>query len=368
LNHQLQILSGTQDRQTVSLKPGRYTIGRGDQAHIQIFSHQISRIHAEVIVEEDQVTVLDRGSANGTAVNGKFVTSSILKSGDKIMLGEVVIEYNLIGGGHPQTAPIRPQPFTPRPSAYIAATKVIADRLRPRALWPLFTSLFSLAFLLIAVFSGISYKRLIEAKLTQESVARAHDLVRYLAEKNREDLRLNNELLLDVDTVLKEKGVKQAYIVNAKGRTVAPVSRLNKADNDPYILEALTQNSDQKIVPAYNPNKRTYTFAHPIRTYDDKRGTYETIGAAKIVFSAEDAVGELPEANRLFILLVTAALGLALLLGWVMSKTLINPLAKLTERIHQWRSGQMTQKENAPFKDLEPLYDAVQRAIEESEQ
>lgn len=368
MNHRLNILSGAADRQTIDLKPGRYTIGRGDQAHIQIFSHQISRIHAELVVEENQVTVLDRGSANGTAINGKFISSGILKHGDRIMLGEVVIEYHHLSDGSAQATPIRPQPFAPRPSAYIAATKVIADKLRPRALWPLFTSMFCFAFLLIAVFSGVSYKRLIETKLTQESISRAHDLVRYLAEKNREDLRLNNELLLDVDTVLKEKGVKQAFIINAKGRTVAPVSRLNKADNDPYTLEALTQNSDQKILPAYHPTKGTHTFVHPIRIYDDKKGTYETIGAAKIVFSTQDAMGDLPEANRLFTLLITAALGLALLMGWIMTKTLSNPLAKLTERIHQWRSGQMPRKENAPFKDFEPLYDAVQRAIEESDQ
>lgn len=367
----LQILSGVPDAQRVPLRPGRFTLGRGDQAHIQIFSHQISRIHAELVIGEDgSATVLDRGSANGTAVNGKFISTAALSDGDKIMLGEVVIEYR--AGTAPvaqdaAAAPIRPQPFAPRPSAYVAATKVIADRLRPRALWPLFTLLFSISFLALALASGFSYKRLVEAKLTQESVSRAHDLVRYLAEKNREDLRLGNELLLDVDTVLKERGVKQAYLINAKGRIVAPVAKMNKADNDPFTLEALTQNSDQKIVPVFNPAAGAYTFVHPVRSYDEKKGTYETIGAAKIVFSARDAIGELPELTRLLTLLIVAALLMSLLLGWILSRTLADPLARLAERIHQWRSGQVPRKEDAPFKEYAPLYDAVQRAIEESD-
>ena len=370
MNYHLHILSGVPDPQKIPLRPGRFLIGRGDQAHIQIFSHQISRAHAELVVDETGVTILDRGSANGTAVNGKFVSSAALKPGDKIMLGEIVIELGVQDGASDalaSSAPIRPQPFAPRPSAYVAATKVIADRLRPRSLWPLFTALFSLSFLALAIVSGVSYKSLVQNRLTQESLARAHDLVRYLAEKNREDLRLGNELLLDVDTVLKEKGVKQAILVNAKGRIVAPVSKLNKTDNDPFTLEALTQNSDQKILPIYNPSLRTYTFVHPVRTYDEKTGTYETIGAAKIVFSARDAVGDMPELTRLFMLLVTAAILLALLLGWVMARTLTTPLTRLTERIHQWRSGQIPGKDEPPFKEYAPLYDAVQRAIEESD-
>lgn len=363
MSQRLTILSGSTEQQVIPLKPGRYTIGRGDQAHIQIFSHQISRIHAELVVEPEQTTLLDRGSANGTAINGKFVSSSVLRDGDKIMLGEVVIEYKNETTG----APIRAQAFSPRPSVYAAATRVIADKLRPRSLWPLFTGLFALVLMSMALVSGLSYKNLIEVKLTQESIQRAHDLVRYLAEKNREDLRLNNELLLDVETVLKEKGVKQAFIVNSKGRIVAPLSRLNRSDNDPFTLDALAQNTDQKIAPMFNPKARTYTFVHPVRTFDERKGTYETIGAAKIVFSPEDAIGSLPEIQRLLTLLTLSAIGMALFLGWLMSKTFLNPLSKLTEKIHLWRAGQIPTKETPPFKDFEPLYDAVQKAMEESE-
>ncbi|MCB0308121.1 MAG: FHA domain-containing protein [Bdellovibrionales bacterium] len=366
MNHLLIILAGNTDQKTVPLSNGRYTIGRGDQAHIQIFSHQISRIHAELIIENDQATLLDRGSANGTAINGKFISTGHLKDGDKIMLGEVVIEYRNLDQND-KASTIRPESFSPRPSAYLAATKVIADKLRPRSLWPLLTSVFGIAFLSIAILSGMSYKNLIETKLKDESLQRAHELVRYLAEKNREDLRLNNELLLDVDTVLREKGVKQAFIINSKGRIAAPVSKMNQLDNHPFTLDALAQVSDQKIMPAFNANAQTYTFVHPIRTYNDKMGTYETIGVAKIVFSAKDAIGSLPEMTRLLTLLTLSAIGLALFLGWLLTKTLANPANKLAEKIHQWRSGHLPTKTQAPFKDFEPLYDAIQRAMEESE-
>ena len=59
------------------------TIGR-QNADIVLNSVNVSRHHAQIVVQGDTVTVKDGGSSNGTFVNGTKVTEQVLKSGDKI--------------------------------------------------------------------------------------------------------------------------------------------------------------------------------------------------------------------------------------------------------------------------------------------
>ena len=90
----LQIISKAAGERTIPLQGGRYDIGRGEEAAIQIDSRKVSRKHAELVVEENLVHLLDCGSANGTLVNGQQVSSIELQHGDRISIGEVVLQYH----------------------------------------------------------------------------------------------------------------------------------------------------------------------------------------------------------------------------------------------------------------------------------
>ncbi len=359
----LHILSGLREQRVISLEEGKYTLGRGNEALIQLPSRQISRQHAELIVDASGATVADNGSANGTALNGRFVTTARVRDRDQIALGDVVLEFRV----EESTSPPSPQPFSASPSLYAAATRVAAKTLRPRALWPLFSLIFGAAFLSLAVTAGLSFRGYFSQRLHDEALRRAEGVVKLLAEKNREDLALRNELLLDVDSALREKGVRQALIVNPKGRILAPISRLDQVDNGPFVTEALAHNSDRPLLPSPKRTDGTYIYVQPIRTYDAKLGKYKILGVAKISFSPQDAIGSLYEANRLLFLMVAAALILAIVLGWVSARALALPITRLAERIHQWRSGQIYSHETPPFRDWAPLYEAVDLALDEDQ-
>lgn len=358
----LKILSG-EESQDIELKNGRYTIGRGDQAHIQIFSDQISRQHVDLIVEGNQVTLIDRGSANGTAVNGRFITTSNLHSGDQILLGDIMLEY--INPEATSRSPIRASENDARTSV-VAATRVIADKLRPKSLMPLFSLAFALCFLGLSLVTSFSYEHIFKQKTELLALDRAHDLVRYLAEKNKIEVKEQNELLVDVESIKKENGVTEAMILDRDGRVIAPVQYRNKIDRDPRVQEALAHNSDQKILPSNRSASGTYTLVHPIRYFDAQLGTYKNIGVAKIIFSPELSLGAQAEMKQLKVLLFISAAGLAILLGWLLTKTLSLPIKHLAESIHKWRSGQRFQKEEVPFKDWAPLYEAIDLAIEDA--
>ena len=72
------------------------TIGRQATCSVHIPDINVSRLHAELRRMGDTWTIEDRGSTNGTKVNGELIVApTALKSGDLISLGTVqlVVEY-----------------------------------------------------------------------------------------------------------------------------------------------------------------------------------------------------------------------------------------------------------------------------------
>ena len=78
----------------VKLDKTKLTIGRSSRNDICISDPFASRLHAEIRRENEQVMLVDNGSANGTFVNGQRVTGSLrLNVGDIVRIGETEIEY-----------------------------------------------------------------------------------------------------------------------------------------------------------------------------------------------------------------------------------------------------------------------------------
>jgi pSer/pThr/pTyr-binding forkhead associated (FHA) protein len=66
-------------------------VGRDAACEVCIASVRLSRRHAEFSVGADGVTVRDLGSKNGILVNGAPVDHALLKHGDRVLLGDVVV-------------------------------------------------------------------------------------------------------------------------------------------------------------------------------------------------------------------------------------------------------------------------------------
>ena len=64
------------------------TIGRDLGNDIEIENSIVSSIHARILKEGDTVVIEDAGSTNGTFLNGKKITRSILNSTDEVSIGK----------------------------------------------------------------------------------------------------------------------------------------------------------------------------------------------------------------------------------------------------------------------------------------
>lgn len=80
----------SEDNQSVHELPEEaVTVGRLADNTIQIEDGSVSSHHAEIVFENGEYHLHDKGSTNGTFVNGAEVTSVILKDGDQVRFGNI---------------------------------------------------------------------------------------------------------------------------------------------------------------------------------------------------------------------------------------------------------------------------------------
>ena len=89
-------------------------IGRSiDECGLAILHHSVSALHAQLNVEGDRARVVDRGSLNGTQVNGERDRSMAVFDGDLLRLGDVSFYLSMAAphiqrsGGTGRTVPSR---------------------------------------------------------------------------------------------------------------------------------------------------------------------------------------------------------------------------------------------------------------------
>ena len=87
----LVVLAGSAVGEMYKVDQERTIIGRGGKATIRLIDDGISREHAEILVQGNEVFLHDLGSTNGTFCNGVKVDNKPLADGDKILVGSTTI-------------------------------------------------------------------------------------------------------------------------------------------------------------------------------------------------------------------------------------------------------------------------------------
>ena len=67
-------------------------IGRSSELEMVLIEDMVSRHHAKITTTNDEITIEDLGSTNGTFVNGEKITKCKLKEGDRILIGTSIIK------------------------------------------------------------------------------------------------------------------------------------------------------------------------------------------------------------------------------------------------------------------------------------
>ena len=99
----LTILTGPTRGQIVQLKPEGCRIGRDPAVEVPIVDARASRVHVEIVRQDNDYIARDMKSKNGTLVNGATITAHNLREGDQIQIGETRLAFSLLDA--PQQPP-----------------------------------------------------------------------------------------------------------------------------------------------------------------------------------------------------------------------------------------------------------------------
>jgi len=75
-------------------------IGRSSDLDMVLVEDMVSRKHARIAMQADQIWIEDLGSTNGTFVNGEKIKRARLKEGDRVLIGTSILK--LIAGDAPK--------------------------------------------------------------------------------------------------------------------------------------------------------------------------------------------------------------------------------------------------------------------------
>jgi pSer/pThr/pTyr-binding forkhead associated (FHA) protein len=87
--YELLVIKGPDEGQTYVLKNDEVIIGRDQACQICFEDRTLSRQHARILINGDNLTIEDLGSVNGLLVNGVRLNNSELKVEDRLTLGKV---------------------------------------------------------------------------------------------------------------------------------------------------------------------------------------------------------------------------------------------------------------------------------------
>jgi hypothetical protein len=89
----LFVIQGRDQGRRFDIKQPSVVLGRDAASGIQLHDSEVSRRHADLIVENGQLSIVDRNSANGTYVNSRRVERHTLANGDHIQVGRTLLLY-----------------------------------------------------------------------------------------------------------------------------------------------------------------------------------------------------------------------------------------------------------------------------------
>jgi len=74
-------------------------VGRSSDLDMVLVEDMVSRKHARITMQQDQIWIEDLGSTNGTFVNGEKIKRARLKEGDRVLIGTSILKVIAGEGG-----------------------------------------------------------------------------------------------------------------------------------------------------------------------------------------------------------------------------------------------------------------------------
>ncbi len=385
---------------TYAVGAGTFSIGRHSQNQIVLHSGNVSKRHCVLVVDNTRATVEDQGSSNGTFVNGKLSAKREVAVGDRISVGEFVLELSEGGAsslmqvahgsnvlafpGAPASMPVPGgdalETFedAPMPRDPLGKLKFHFDRyvlpyffgFNERYEWRIVIgSLFGL-YLALNLFISLSplmseQERAVEREMSH----RARTIAREVAERNTPYLAAKNESRLDLGSFEKAWGVRVVVVVDLENRILAPASKAGR--HFELGSEATTAVRARKEFIAgrqdgmvLKPDEDTIVAVEPIQVLNPTLGKNQTVAMA--VVSIDSAIGTASGGELWIVYAHTLILSIAigLFVFYLIYRITLRPFQEMNKKVDQVLRGEAVDfKPSVYFSEIDPLWDLVDSAL-----
>lgn len=97
MNVKLIMFKSNGQRKEFPVSNPKTVLGRGEECDLRVPLLSVSRRQCELHFDGKQLKIKDLGSSNGTYVNNKRVNEAILKAGDRLAVGPVILTVQING-------------------------------------------------------------------------------------------------------------------------------------------------------------------------------------------------------------------------------------------------------------------------------
>jgi PAS domain-containing protein len=399
------VIAGPNRGTSFTIQNGENSVGRQSGNAVTLQSSRVSKRHCVLIVSNGEVLVKDEGSANGTFVNGVLSKSRKLAPGDRISVGEFVLQLaepvsravsprlqmqgNVIAfpqGGQPvlpssgmasmnaveQSGP--PEPRDLKEKAFLA----FETRIMPyfynlnlgqewRNLMVLLVGVLALGCVLVSIYPLLNSTR---DMVVKEAARRATFMARQLVEQNSAAIAAGAETKTDLGIVESADGVRLAVVTNLDNRILAPSHRFNQ-----YLTSGPEAVFATKARDAFRRNRETgfvsevdgstVAAIEPIKVLNPSIGKNEVKAMAIVAIDTSIATPDIAEIGVAYSQSFILSGIFAAIILMILYRLTLRPLQVLNEDMDKVLKGDLPQVTHEyKFEELNPLWDLINSALQ----
>lgn len=407
----LAVVGGPAKGKSYMLRDGETSVGRVEGNDLVLQSTKVSKKHCVLVVNNASVTVKDAGSSNGTFVNGVLTKLKAIRPGDRVSVGEYVLELVKIEAPRAKPMPGNVVPIHGGPvgmqasgamsggaaSATNAALpsndappqdlkeKVIfyfekyilnfVYNLNEKHEWHVMMAgmlaILTVAAVVVSVYPLVER---VSEKLGNEAAGRALVLARQMVDRNAPAVFERQEAKMDISYVEKEPGVTGAYIIDMDQRVMAPGRKLNQSIGDPTEAVFATQatrffydhEQHERFVRVYGD---IVAVSVPLRVFNSGAGKNVVMAVGLVYFDRSLVLIDSGTEMLSYVQGLILAAIFTVMIFFSLYRLTLRPLVYLNEQIDQVLKGNaQTVEKKFKMEEINPLIDVVNAALQRAAQ
>ncbi len=409
--YKLKVIAGPNRGSVFSLQEGETSIGRQSGNTIVLPSAKVSKRHCTLTVSGDNVMLRDQGSSNGTFVNGVLAKMRRVVPGERISVGDYVLELAkpavpalassgavpaLSGLGGAIQSPVSspsatggPDGLTGMANAGTLGGQQMPTDLKGKIVWyfdryvmPFFYGLilqrewrlvagglfaaFVLTNLVVTVYPLMQSSN--EA-LIRETAKRAKFMAREIVDRNTPALAARAETKTEIGSIEREEGVRVAVLTDLDNRILAPGSRMNQYLNGgaeaKFAIDMKQRFQEGEERGRVHLGDSLVIAVEPVKILNPQAGKNVVVGMAVVSIDTSLSTPGMGETGMAYAetLILTGLIGGIIL--FILYRLTLKPFQVLNDDIDKVLKGDMGQiTREFKFEEIGQLLDVIDSALQ----